>query len=153
MFIAAIIAAVLAVASTTVTVVQAEKAREYNEEAAQNEADAAIARASREADRRRALSRRQQSRIRTSFAASGVQIDSGSAFDVQLDQAIQGELSAQAAVDEGSLISWQRQTEKQRINFSTRHQQTTTLLAGAGQVAGSFSRVPQAAPNTGAGGI
>lgn len=141
MLIAAIISAVLVAAATAASVIATENAASYNKEVAQQEADAAQARAAREAERRRRLSRRRESKIRTSFAAAGVDISSGSAFDVAVDQAIQGEMDAYAALDEGNLLSWQRETEKKRISFTSRAQQTTTILSGAGAVAGSFSRV------------
>ena len=140
MLIAAIIAAVLIAGATAYSVAAQQQAMDYNQKVAENEAEAAQTRAQREADRRRRISRRAEARIQTSFAGAGVSIDSGSAFDVALDQAIQGELSAQAALDEGNMLAWQRNTEKKAIGFQGRNQQVTTLLSGAGSIAGSFSR-------------
>ena len=148
MFIAAIIGAALIAAGTIYQIYSTQQSMDYNQEAAENEADAAQARAQQEAARRRRLSARAEARIQTAFAGAGVSVDSGSAFDVAIDQAVQGELSAQAALDEGNMIAWQRNTEKKAIGMQGRSQQVTTLLSGAGAIAGVFSRLPPTSPTT-----
>ena len=140
MFIAAIIAAALIVAATASSVYATQKQMDYNKKVARYEADAAKERASQEADRRRRLSRREEARIRAAFAGAGIDADFGSPFDLVVDQAVQGEISAQQALDEGNIIAWQRETERKQINFTGRQQQVTTLLQGASGVASAFSR-------------
>lgn len=94
---AAVIAAASAAAGTYSTVRQGqfqEKAAKYNAKVAENNAKLAQFQAQSDADRLRDRNRRLAAKQRAAFAKSGVSIVEGSAYDVQYDSAIQGELDA-----------------------------------------------------------
>lgn len=124
----------------------------YNAELAERNADLAEQRAKdatrrgREAEQRHRVDvRRLIGAQRAAFAAQNVELDSGSALDVQMDTAYLGELDALTIRNNAALEAWgyrvqssNLQAEADRERFSSTTGAAGTLLTGAADAARTY---------------
>lgn len=146
------ILAVAGAASTVMTGVQAyeqgkfqEGVSEYNAAQMRNEATQTRNKGVEEENRHRQEVAQMQARQRTQLAASGVDIDSGSAAQIQRDTAIYGEVDALRIRDNfmRQADSMEDQAdltiaEGKNARKSGRNQLFSSVLGGAGQLAAGW---------------
>ena len=144
---------ILLAAGTAVSVYSAteqakasEKAGKYNQKVAENNAQAASQQAQFEAEQVRRKNRYILGRQKAVTAKAGI-LDSGSAFDVFMDSAAQGELDVLATLYTGQVQSnYQRsrgtiaRMEGDSAAQGYRYQAVGSLLTGASQGASMYNR-------------
>lgn len=150
---AAIVAIVAAVASAASSAYSSyaqgqmqKKAANYNATVAENNARAASMQAAYDAQRLKDRNRRIAAKQRTTYAKSGVSIIDGSAFDVQYDSAIQGELDNLAVIYRGNVAATGYRGEASYLRASGRnaaqmgnYQAGATLLTSAAQSGADYA--------------
>lgn len=141
--------ALLAVAEAAVAAYGVYKTTEANNEAAlynkavmKNQSQAALEQGHFDADQIRTKNRRLMASQRAATAASGIDVESGSAVDIRADSAVQGELMALSSLYQSTSQASNYAAQAKLFGMQARNARmagyigiTSTLLGGASNVA------------------
>lgn len=137
---ALIAATALSATSTLASGVQGYKQGEYEEDQARADADAAAAAGRVQAENIRRVTRRQQSSARAALAASGVNVDMGTAGDIQTEIGAAGEQDAMTSILGGNNTARMLRSEGAMAALRGRQALGGSVLSAAGDSAYGYSR-------------
>lgn len=136
----AIAASALSATSTLATGVQSYQQGKYERDQAGADAVAAQAAGAVEAKRIREVARRQRGAARAALAGSGVNVDAGTAGDIQHEITLAGEQDAMTSILNGRNTGRQLQSQGSAAALQGRQRLAGSVLAAGGDAAYGYSK-------------